>query len=63
MALLSPNTQEKQLKEKRIVLAYDFKGSSLSTLVAGGGGGVAFQSKAVHIMEARKQRKEDTRRG
>lgn len=39
LALLSPNTQEKQLKEKRIVLAYDFKGSSLSTLVAGGGGG------------------------
>jgi hypothetical protein len=37
LALLSPNTQEKQLKEKRIVLAYDFKGSSLSTLVAGGG--------------------------
>jgi hypothetical protein len=46
LALLSPNTQEKQLKEKRIVLAYDFKGSSLSTLVAGGGGSIPEQSSS-----------------
>ena len=61
--MLSPNTQEKQLNEKRIVLAYGFKGSSLSWRVEVGELGEAFQNKVVHIMEARKQRKENTRRG